>query len=171
MAEPAFIKIEGSTQGLISSGASTEASIGNRYKSGHEDEIMAQEVSHIVTVPVDQQSGQPSAQRVHKPFSFTCSLNKSVPLLYNALTKGERLPTVEVHWFRTATSGGSEHFFTTKLEDAIITNIELIMPNAQESSNHDKTELLKVSMSYRKVVWEHTAAGTSGSDDWREGKA
>lgn len=27
------------------------------------------------------------------------------------------------------------------------------------------------SMSYRKVVWEHTAAGTSGSDDWREGKA
>ncbi|RTK00325.1 type VI secretion system tube protein Hcp, partial [Campylobacter jejuni] len=22
-----------------------------------------------------------------------------------------------------------------------------------------------------KVVWEHTAAGTSGSDDWREGKA
>lgn len=70
MAEPAFIKIEGSTQGLISSGASTEASIGNRYKSGHEDEIMAQEVSHIVTVPVDQQSGQPSGQRVHKPFSL-----------------------------------------------------------------------------------------------------
>lgn len=172
MAQPAFVKIEGSTQGLISSGASTEASIGNRYKAEHQDEIMAQEISHIVTVPVDQQSGQPSGQRVHKPFSFTCSLNKAVPLLYNALTKGERLPNVEIHWFRTSTSGGSEHFFTTKLEDAIITDIELIMPNAQDANNHDKTELFKVSMNYRKVIWEHTVAGTSGSDDWRgEGKA
>ncbi len=171
MAQPAYIKIEGSTQGLISSGASTEASIGNRYQAGHEDEIMAQEVAHIVTVPTDPQSGQPSGQRVHKPFCFTCSLNKAVPLLYNALTNGERLTSVEVHWFRTSTNGGQEHYFTTKLEDAIITDISLLMPNAQEKSNSDKTELFKVSLNYRKVIWEHTAAGTSGSDDWREGKA
>ena len=97
MSQPVYIKVKGSTQGLISSGASTEASIGNRYQSGHEDEIMAQEVSHIVTVPVDPQSGQPSGQRVHKPFSFTTSLNKAVPLLYNALTQGERLPEVDIN--------------------------------------------------------------------------
>ena len=155
MAQPAYIKIEGSSQGLISSGASTETSIGNRYQSGHEDEIMAQEVSHIV-------------QRVHKPFVFTSSLNKAVPLLYNALTNGERLNNVEVHWFRTSTSGGAEHYFTTKLEDAIITDITLVMPNAQDKNNNDKTELFKVSMNYRKITWEHVAAGTSGSDDWRE---
>ena len=132
---------------------------------------MAQEVSHLVEVPTDPQSGQPSGQRVHKPFSFTCSLNKSVPLLYNALTKGEKLPKVEVHWFRTSTSGGQEHFFTTILEDAIITSINLVMPNAQDKDNSDKTELFKVSMNYRKVIWEHSSAGTSGSDDWRETKA
>ena len=93
------------------------------------------------------------------------------PLLYNALTKGERLTNVEVHWFRTSTSGDSEHFFTTKLEDAIITDIELIMPNAQDKVNHDKTELFKVSLNYRKVIWEHVVAGTSGSDDWRGNNA
>ncbi len=168
MSQPVYIKVKGSTQGLISSGASTEASIGNRYQSGHEDEIMAQEVSHIVTVPVDPQSGQPSGQRVHKPFSFTTSLNKAVPLLYNALTQGERLPEVEIHWYRTSTSGGAEHFFTTKLEDATITDITLLSPNSQDKQNSDKTELFKVSMNYRKIVWEHVAAGTSGSDDWRE---
>ena len=138
MSQPVYIKVKGSTQGLISSGASTEASIGNRYQSGHEDEIMAQEVSHIVTVPVDPQSGQPSGQRVHKPFSFTTSLN--------ALTQGERLPEVEIHWYRTSTSGGAEHFFTTKLEDATITDITLVSPNAQDKLNSDKTELFKVSM-------------------------
>lgn len=168
MAQPAYIKIEGSTQGLITSGATTEASIGNRYQEGHEDEIMAQEVEHIVQVPIDPQSGQPSGQRVHMPFAFTCSLNKAVPLLYNALSTGERLPKVEVHWFRTSTTGGPEHFFTTILEDAIITNISLVMPNAQDRNNNDKTELFRVSLNYRKITWEHTVAGTSGSDDWRK---
>jgi len=168
MPTPAFISIEGSNQGKITAGAFTEDSVGNVYVEGHEDEIMAQEVSHIVTVPVDPQSGQPSGQRVHKPFSFTTSLNKAVPLLYNALTQGERLPEVEIHWYRTSTSGGAEHFFTTKLEDATITDITLVSPNAQDKLNSDKTELFKVSMNYRKIVWEHVAAGTSGSDDWRE---
>ena len=46
--------------------------------------------------------------------------------------------------------GDLKHFFTTKLEDVIIINIELIMPNAQEENNHDKTELFKIS--YRKII-------------------
>lgn len=141
--------------------------IGNRYQAGHEDEIMAQEVTHVVTVPTDPQSGQPSGQRVHKPFVFTCSLNKSVPLLYNALTKGEKLNNVEVKWYRTSTGGGQEHFFSTIFEDAVITDISLLMPNAQDPSNSDKTEQFRVSINYRKIVWEHVASGTSGSDDWR----
>ena len=128
---------------------------------------MAQEVTHVVTVPTDPQSGQPSGQRIHKPFVFTCSLNKSVPLLYNALTKGEKLNNVEVKWYRTSTGGGQEHFFSTIFEDAVITDISLLMPNAQEPGNSDKTEEFKVSLNYRKIVWEHVASGTSGSDDWR----
>lgn len=167
MAQPAYVRIQGSTQGLISSGASTADSIGNRYQAGHEDEIMVQEISHIVSVPTDTQSGQPTGQRVHKPFSFTCSLNKAVPLMYNALTKGEKLTQVEVHWFRTSGGGGNEHFFTTILEDAIITSIDLIMPNAQDPNNNSKTELFKVSLNYRKIEWNHILASTSGSDDWR----
>ena len=114
---------------------------------------MAQEVTHVVTVPTDPQSGQPSGQRVHKPFVFTCSLNKSVPLLYNALTKGEKLNSVEVHWYRTATGGGQEHFFSTIFEDAVITDISLVMPNAQDPSNSDKTEQFQVSLNYRKIYY------------------
>ena len=167
MSQPVYIKVKGSTQGLISSGASTEASIGNRYQSGHEDEIMAQAISHIVTVPTDPQSGQPSGQRVHKAFKFTCSLNKAVPLMYNALASGEMLPKVQVTWFRTSIDGRQEEFFSTVLEDAVIVDMNLVMPNAQDPSNAPYTQLLEVSMSYRKINWDHTIAGTSGSDDWR----
>jgi type VI secretion system secreted protein Hcp len=95
MPTPAFISIEGSNQGKITAGAFTEDSVGNVYVEGHEDEIIAQAISHIVTVPTDPQSGQPSGQRVHKAFKFTCSLNKAVPLMYNALASGEMLPKVQ----------------------------------------------------------------------------
>ena len=171
MPTPAYIKIEGATQGPITEGAATEDSIGNIWQEGHEDEILVQAIDHVVTIPRDPQSGQPSGQRVHKPFKFTAPLNKATPLLYNALTSGEMLTTCEVHWYRTNTAGKQEHFFTTKLTDALIVDIDCDMPHCQDPKNADFTQLVTVSLSYRKIEWEHVVAGTSGSDDWRTPKA
>jgi type VI secretion system secreted protein Hcp len=168
MPTPAYIAIEGSTQGNITQGAFTADSVGNVFVEGHEDQILVQEVKHNVTVPTDPQSGQPSGQRVHKPFIFTCSLNKAVPLMYNALASGEMLPKVEVSWYRTSVDGKQEEFFATTLEDAVIVDMHLDLPHAQNSANSDYTQLLTVSLSYRKITWDHTVAGTSGSDDWRK---
>ena len=77
------------------------------------------------------------------------------------------LPTVEVKWYRTSSEGKQEHFFTTTMEDAIVVNINTVLPHAQAPENADYTQNIRVSMSYRKIKWEHTAGGTMGSDDWR----
>ncbi|MEL6711220.1 MAG: Hcp family type VI secretion system effector, partial [Pseudomonadota bacterium] len=123
MPTPAYLSLEGKTQGNISQGAFTADSVGNVYVEGHEDQILVQAIDHSVTVPTDPQSGQPAGQRVHKPLKFTCALNKAVPLLYNALASGEMLPKVEIAWYRTSTEGKQEHFFSTLLEDAVIVDI------------------------------------------------
>jgi len=167
MPTPAYIKINGVKQGLITAGAFTGASVGNIYQEGHEDEILVQEIKHEVTTPTDPQSGQPSGQRVHKPFKFTSCLNKATPLMYQALVTGETLGSVEVTWYRTSTDGKQEHFFTTTLLDARIVSIDTVLPHAQDKMNEHYTQLVEVAMTYRKIVWEHTAARTSGSDDWR----
>jgi type VI secretion system secreted protein Hcp len=143
-------------------------SVGNVFVEGHEDEILVQEVNHNVTVPTDPQSGQPAGQRIHKPFKFTCALNKAVPMMYNALSSGETLTKVEVKWYRTSVDGKQEEFFATSLEDAVIVDMNLVLPHAQNPKNADFTQLLEVSLSYRKITWDHTVAGTSGSDDWRK---
>ena len=168
MPTPAYIKIEGQTQGNITAGAFTPKSVGNVYQEGHEDEILVQEIKHQVTVPADPQSGQPTGQRKHKPFIFTSSLNKATPLMYQALVTGEKLPTVEVSWYRTSQEGKQQHFFTTKLEDAIIVDINTVLPHAQNAENANYTQLVEVAMTYRKITWQHVAAGTEGSDDWRK---
>jgi len=167
MPTPCYVSIQGQTQGNITAGAFTPDSVGNIYVEGHEDEMLVQEVKHVVTVPTDPQSGQPSGQRAHKPLILTVALNKSVPLLYNALAAGEMLPEVVLRWYRTSTDGKQEHFFTTTLTDATIVDIDLTMPHAQDTAKAEFTQLMEVSLAYRKIDWEHTVAGTSGADDWR----
>ena len=167
MPTPCYISIEGKTQGNITAGAFTSDSVGNIFVQGHEDEMLVQEFNHQVTVPTDPQSGQPAGQRVHKPFKFTVALNKAVPLMYNSLASGEMLPKVTLKWYRTSVEGKQEHFFTTKLEDAIIVDIKDYMHNCQDPGNAHFTHLEDVHFTYRKITWTHEVSGTSGSDDWR----
>ena len=80
---------------------------------------------------------------------------------------GERLTEIEIQWFRTSAAGTQEHYFTTKLEDAIIVDIKDYMHNCQDPSNSHFTHLEDVEFTYRKITWTHEVSGTSGSDDWR----
>lgn len=112
MAQPAYIKIEGVTQGLISNKVSIET-INKRYQVEHEDGRIKQEISDIATAPIDTQSKY--IQRAHKPFVFTYFLNKAMPLLY-ALTKDERLNSIETHWFRISMSDNTKHYLQQSLK-------------------------------------------------------
>ena len=166
MPMPAYLTLEGETQGLISQGATTFDSITNEWQAGHEDEVMVQAFSHSVITPRDPQSGNPTGTRIHQPFRFTCTLNKAVPLMYNALTTGELLTNVQLRWYRTQASE-QVHFFTTALEEALIVDINCTMPHAKAPDTQDYTQIVEVAMTYRKIMWEHVVAGTSGADDWR----
>lgn len=167
MPTPAYLSIEGKTQGPITSGTLTEVSVGNIYVEGHEDEILVEAYSHEVTIPTDPQSGQPTGQRVNRPMTITKVFDKSSPLLYTALTTGERMTNCKLKFYRTASDGSQEHYFTIELEDAIIVNIRAYMPNCQDPGQSHFTHLEDVSFSYRKITWTHEVAGTSGYDDWR----
>ncbi len=167
MPMPAYMSIEGEVQGLITAGATTADSIGNERQIGHEDQIIVQAFDHLVTIPRDPQAGLTTGTRIHKPVTFTCTLNKAVPLMYNAMVTGELLPKLEMQWYRVE---GAEqvNFFTTSWEDGTIVDIRTRMPHCQDPAMTDFTQLIDVSFSYRKIMWEHVSAGTSASDDWRE---
>lgn len=170
MPSPAYISIHGKTQGFITDGAFTAESVGNIFQQGHEEQILVQEIEHLISTPTDPQSGQPAGQRVHGPFTFTSSMNKAIPMLYQALSTGETLTEVEVRWYRTSTDGDQEMFFTTRLEDATIVSINTALPHAQDPEMAGYTQLVKVAMAYRKIIWSHVICGTEASDDWRKPK-
>ena len=163
----AYVSIEGESQGPITQGAGTADSVGNMWREGHEDESIVLSLGHSVTVPTDVQTGQPTGQRIHKPLRIVKFVDRATPLLLRALTTGEKLPNVEIKFYRTSVAGKMEHFYTIKLEDAIIVNISAsLIPTA---TNNQMMET--VSISYRKITWTHQIAGTEEFDDWRAPKS
>ena len=168
MPTPAFMRIEGSTQGLITAGCSTKESVGNVFVAGHTDEFMVQAFDHNVCIPRDPQSGQPTGQRVHGPFRVTKVFDKSSPLLYQALCTGEMLDTCEVQWWRSNEKGKQEHYFTMKLEGAIVVEMQAHMPNCQDPGQAHFTHLEDIAFSYKKIHWVHELASTASEDDWSQ---
>lgn len=123
MPTPAFMTLHGERQGLISAGAFTEASVGNTYQLGREDQIMIQALSHGIFVP----KGSGAGRRMHKPLIITKTIDKATPLINNALCSGELLKVCRVEWYRTSAQGTQEHFYTMELEDALIIGAEVLM--------------------------------------------
>ncbi|WP_122560253.1 type VI secretion system tube protein TssD, partial [Pseudomonas viridiflava] len=89
--------------------------------------------------------------------------DKSSPLLLAALTSGERLTEITIQWYRTSAAGTQEHYFTTKLEDAIIVDVKDYMHNCQDPANAHFTHLEDVEFTYRKITRTHEVSGTSSS--------
>lgn len=165
MPTPAYMVIEGSTQGLITKDTFTEASVGKIYQQGHENEILVQAFEHQVNRPVDPQSGQPTGSRVHQPLMISKIFDKSSPLLFQALTTGESL-TCTLRWYRPS-DGGLEHYFTMELIEAVIVDIQSKMPQCQDPTQAHLTHLENVYFSYQKISWEHVVSNTSSFDDWK----
>ena len=170
MPTPAYMTIVGEKQGNITKGNFTAESVGNIWQAGHEDEILVQAFKSEIIIPTDPQSRQPAGQRVHHPLVVTKVYDKSSPLLHQALTSGEKLKECEIKWYRTNETGEQEHYFTHKLEDAIIVKILGYMPNCQDPNQAHFTHLEDVHFVYRKITWTHEICGTTGDDDWRKPK-
>ena len=156
MVTSSFMKIVGIKQGLISDGAFTPESVGHVYQEGHEDEIYIESYNCGSTLPTNE-NGFISGTRVHKSLSVTKLVDKSSPLLMEALNKGETLSEVELKLYRTSYTGMPQHYFTIALTDAVVSSLDLL----QSRENVD--------FRYRKIEFRHETASTSSSDDLRIG--
>lgn len=168
MPTPAYLSIIGTTLGEITKGASTAASVGNIYQEGHEDHILVQAFTHRITMPFAPQSGQPTGQRVHAPLMITKIMDRSSPLLFSALTRGEVLTTCLLKFYRITTGGNEDHYFTIELEDAVIVDIQSRMANCQDPAQAHFSHLEDIYFNYRRITWTHETGGTMAIDDWRD---
>lgn len=164
MPVPSYMTIIGTQQNLITQGCSTLESIGNSYQVGREDQILVESFIHGVYRPEGGQSGG----RIHRPLTITKALDKSTPLIYNALASGETLSLCKIDWYRISSKGFQEHFFTIELKDAVITASDVVSPQYNDPACAHITQVETVSFAYRTIVWTHEVGRTVGNDYWRD---
>lgn len=156
MANPAWLTLNGSRQGLISAGAGARSSIGNKAQLSHFDEIMILAINHSMT----------RVQNVnHQSLDIRKPIDKATPLLTAAINDNEELNCVICFW-RTNRAGMNEVYFKITLIKSRIAKVSLILPHVISQPAGQPEEV--VSFTYESITQEHTMASTSAYSFWEE---
>ena len=129
--------------------AGTLAVTGARQGSFSSTPIPISGVSHEIVSPRDPASGQASGKRQHKPLIIVKQLDKTTPLLLNALVSNENLTSVLIGLLRNG-----QQVATIKLTNASIADY----------TDHGDTE--HWSFTYQKIEWTWLDGSITASDDW-----
>lgn len=159
MAYHGYMTITGALQGLISAGCSTQDSIGNKCQAGHRDQIMVLAFDHSLS-NLDNVS-----RALHRPVYLTKFIDKSTPLLAQALDSRERVEC-DLTFFRTSAAGLQERYYSVRLGGGLIVQQNVAMPHAVLLNEQEPQEHLAIR--YREISWVHHAAGTTGYATWGE---
>jgi type VI secretion system secreted protein Hcp len=157
MALNAYLKLKGQKQGDIK---------GSVTQKGREDSILVIAVNHQVLSPRDAASGLPTGKRQHKPFTITKEVDKSSPLLYNALVNNENITAWKLQFWQPSAAGKEQQHYTIELTNASIAAIQLEMLNNKYPENMQHKEREHVSFCYQKIVWTWMDGGITAEDDW-----
>lgn len=139
-----YLTLEGEIQGKISAGCGSQASIGNRYQLGREDEIQVFSLTQV-------ESGSPGGIH-HHGLNFCKLLDKSSPLLCNAINNNERLKmTFDI--YRTNRYGRLEKYYLIELRGATMQSIH-------QQYRRDNLHYEYISVNYDYILCRHLIAGT-----------
>jgi type VI secretion system secreted protein Hcp len=157
MALNAYLKLKGQKQGDIK---------GSVTQKGREGKIMVIAVNHEIVSPRDAASGLPTGKRMHKPLVITKELDKSSPLLYNALVNNENLSEFELQFWQPSATGAEKQHYTIKLTNANIASMHFVMPNNKHPDLMKFSEYEEIAFTYQKIEWTWMDGGITAQDDW-----
>jgi len=162
MPMPCYMTLEGQNQGKIE---------GSTKVKGHDGKILVQAVEHTIEIPKSPQTGLPTGKRVHGAMTLTKEIDKSSPKLFQALASGEQMKDVTLEFYRISPKGTEEKYYTVKLSNAILTNMQSWTPNCLSLENKQMGHMENLSFTYEKITWTYEPDGIEAEDSWLAPKA
>jgi type VI secretion system secreted protein Hcp len=160
MALNAFLTLKGQKQGSIN---------GSVTQKGRENSILVHSFSNEVISPRDASSGLATGKRQHKPLMILKEIDKSSPLLWNALVNNENLVTWQLKFWAPAAGGTAteQQIYTITLTNASIASMREYMPDNLDPDKAKLPLLEEVTFTYQKIQWVWTDGGITAQDDWQ----
>ncbi len=157
MAESIWMSLKGQKQGDIKSETTAK---------GREGLIECLEFEFAVISPHDMHSGLATGKRQHQPLEVRKRVDKTTPLLANAIVNNETLTTVKLQFWRPKGDGTSEQFFTVELTNAGLSKQKIYLPFTLDPTQSHLPALEKLEFVFQKIVWTYTQGGITAADDW-----
>jgi type VI secretion system secreted protein Hcp len=162
MANTMYLKLKGAETGDVK---------GDCTQAGREDMILVYEFDHTVEIPRDTHTGLASGQRIHQPLQIIKHKDQASPLLFDICCSGERITEFELWFYRINDKGKEEQYFTIKLVNAIVVEMQEYTPMTFLTENKPYHDMEKVHFSYEKIVWTYNPDGIESEDDWKKPKS
>ena len=160
MAQNIHVWIKGQNAGEVR-GDSTVTSM------GREGSIEAFKLEYMVQTHREA-SGGATGERSHGPVTITKRIDKSSPILHQALCNNEELE-VTIKFYRPSPSGDgtTEQFYTIRLRHGRISSIRTISPNTVDESTASLPAMEEVSFVFGGITWIYESGGIEFEDEWR----
>jgi len=157
MANTMYLKLTGANQGEIQ---------GDCSQQGRENTVLVYQLDHSVEIPRDTHTGLPTGQRIHLPIVITKHEDKASPKLFQACCSGEQFTSWELDFYRINEKGQEEHYYTIKLENAIIVNLRKYTPLTFLPDNKPYKDMEEVSFTYATMIQTYEPDGIEAQDSW-----
>ena len=123
----------------------------------------------IAVIAVDHEIKNDSSGKKHTVFTITKELDRSSPLLYQALATNEVLKGFRLQFWtpqiKAGTGVGSEvQHYTVTLNNSRIVDIKFKMANIKNPELQKYTEYEEVSFVYESISWTWNDGGITASD-------
>lgn len=158
MAFPAYLTLEGETQGKIE---------GDCEQKGFEKTIEVWGVDHLIDIPSDINTGLATGSRVHHPMKITTPLGSQSPLIMKALADGEKMKKFELKYYKIH-DNKQTNFYTVTLEDAIVVSTTTEKRFIKVAGEDKIDDLNVIAFTYSKISMEDPVTSKNADDNWKE---
>jgi len=153
----AYLQVKGQRVGVIK---------GDDQSAAHKDWIDVLGFAYAVVSPRDAATGQATGKRQHEPLVITKAIDKSTPLLFQALVTNENLPEVTIEFYRPQANGTESLYYKIKLTNATISSLHQSDEGKNGLKPYETLELV-----FQKIETTWTDGGITASDDWSSSNA
>jgi type VI secretion system secreted protein Hcp len=157
MALNGYLTLAGQKQGAINGGVT---------QKGREGTVAVHAFNVQIISPRDAASGLPTGKRQHQPITILKEVDKSTPLLWNALVNNENLTSWVLKFYATSAAGVEQQIYTISLTNANIASINESMLDNEIAASANLPMREEIAFTYQKITWTWTEGGITATDDW-----
>ncbi|QAU24965.1 type VI secretion system tube protein Hcp [Dyella sp. M7H15-1] len=139
---------------------------GSSQVAGREGSIEVLGFRHGLHASADGVTGQLLGSRLHMPLVIEKEVDRSSPILYMRLARGDTLQSAEIKWYRVNEAGRETEYFNMTMRNVKIVAVTPEVPNIKNAPSQQHNHIEKLCLRYEEITWTYLDGNLQYRDAW-----